>query len=483
MASTMVSENWCLKAALILLLVSFSTADHSRLFESTEENIRKGVFFSPEMELGPGDVAFKYYYDTDFPRNHIALKSFNAEVVDELGKSVPLHDVYLHHTYVLSYYQRKGSYIPDVLETEILPSEPDFLYKRNDGVCQDSVFGQFIGLASEMRGTPTNIPDPYGIELNNPAEVPDGYEQKWFLNAHIIDTRGGVDKVGCTECRCDLYNVTSDQFGEPLSPDYYGGLKCCYAHTRCKVKEGFEAPRRAYRMKYTLTWADWDSSIVPARIYLLDITDTMKIVRDSNGVVQTLHDCLVEYTSEACEEKDLTYGVCLATKRTRIMLPKGGYLISGLTHMHIGSISQTLYGEDGRVICQTLPIYGDGKEAGNEAGYVVGTTPCYPKPGSVVIKEGEFITHEMVYSGARRLTGTMGLFNIIVADLEEAEHEPNPRYPTQVILEHMNNLVNSGSPVIGLLGMVVALLAVAVAVLVGVLYRMKSASRDGYQSL
>ncbi|KAF5731013.1 hypothetical protein HS088_TW19G00616 [Tripterygium wilfordii] len=476
----MVSQNWRLKAPFILLVLVFSTAHSEILSESIEKNnIRKGVYLSPKMEMEPGDVAFYYFYNIDFPRNHIALKSFNAEVVDDFGNSIPLYEVYLHHTYILSYYQRKGSYIPDVLQTEILPSEPDFLYKRNDGVCPNSTLGQFIALSSEFRGTPTNIPDPYGVELNNPAEVPDGYEQKWFLNVHIIDTRGAVDKVGCGECRCNLYNVTNDQFGQPLSPDYYGGLKCCYAHTRCKVKEGFEAPRRVVRMKYTVTWKDWDTSIVPARLYLLDITDNMKMVRDSNGVAHPEHDCQIEYILEPCEKKESTYGICIDTKRSRIVLPKGGYLISAVTHLHIGAISQTLYGEDGRVLCQTIPIYGDGDSAGNEAGYVVGTTPCYPEPGSVVIKEGEFITHEMVYNGARRLSGTMGLFTIIVAD-EVAELESGPRY-----LALMNNLVISAGSrtVIGLLGMVAALLAVAVAVLVSVVYRMKKASGDGYQSL
>ena len=38
--------------------------------------------------------------------------------------------------------------------------------------------------------------------------------------------------------------------------------------------------------------------------------------------------------------------------------------------------------QDGRVLCSSIPTYGQGKEAGNEAGYIVGMSTCYPQPGS-----------------------------------------------------------------------------------------------------
>ena len=100
----------------------------------------------------------------------------------------------------------------------------------------DSIFG----LGSETRRTVTHVPDPYGIEIGDPDEIPDGYEEKWLLNIHAIDTRGMEDRLGCTECRCDLYNVTKDEYGDPLSSDYKGGLRCCYDKTQCRIKNGFE---------------------------------------------------------------------------------------------------------------------------------------------------------------------------------------------------------------------------------------------------
>ncbi|KAL4305278.1 hypothetical protein HN51_039283 [Arachis hypogaea] len=54
--------------------------------------------------------------------------------------------------------------------------------------------------------------------------------------------------------------------------------------------------------------------------------------------------------------------------------------------------------QDGRVICNSLPKYGNGSEAGNEKGYLVGMTTCYPQPGSIKISSGEVLTLEVDYS-------------------------------------------------------------------------------------
>ncbi len=72
--------------------------------------------------------------------------------------------------------------------------------------------------------------------------------------------------------------------------------------------------------------------------------------------------------------------------------------------------------QDGRVLCSSIPAYGQGKEAGNEAGYIVGMSTCYPQPGSVKINDGETLILESKYSSAQRHTGVMGLFYILVAD-------------------------------------------------------------------
>lgn len=72
--------------------------------------------------------------------------------------------------------------------------------------------------------------------------------------------------------------------------------------------------------------------------------------------------------------------------------------------------------QDGRVICSSTPTYGEGIEAGNEAGYIVGMSTCYPQPGSIRISDGETLSLVSNYSSARRHIGVMGLFYLLVAD-------------------------------------------------------------------
>jgi len=57
--------------------------------------------------------------------------------------------------------------------------------------------------------------------------------------------------------------------------------------------------------------------------------------------------------------------------------------------------------EDGRVICSSTPSYGNGNEAGNEAGHIV------------EMKQ-ETLTLEFIYNSTNEHTGVMGLFYLFV---------------------------------------------------------------------
>jgi hypothetical protein len=74
--------------------------------------------------------------------------------------------------------------------------------------------------------------------------------------------------------RCSLYNVTQDEYGRPLKPNYIGGLDCCYDGSQCEVKNGLESVERNVYLKYTVKWVDWSNSVVPVKIFILDVTDT-----------------------------------------------------------------------------------------------------------------------------------------------------------------------------------------------------------------
>lgn len=78
--------------------------------------------------------------------------------------------------------------------------------------------------------------------------------------------------------------------------------------------------------------------------------------------------------------------------------------------------------QDGRVICTSIPKYGKGKKAGNEKGYVVGMSTCFPQPGSVKILDGETLTLEASYKNNKRHSGAMGLFYFLVAQQLPHKH-------------------------------------------------------------
>ncbi|MED6192865.1 hypothetical protein PIB30_013960 [Stylosanthes scabra] len=429
----------------ILLLVSVTPC--SSAFWKTQNKVKTAVLLSPKFELRPGSVSNKYYYDIEFPRGHVALKGFTAEVVDEVGNPVPLHETYLHHWALFRYYESKSklathtNYDPHrVLHVSDSIQNSSLVLVRNSGICQGNSLGQYYGIGSETRGTNTDIPDPFGLEIGNPAEVPEGYEEKWLLNIHAIDTRGVEDKLGCTECRCDLYNVTVNEYGIPLSPSYEGGLNCCYDQTQCRLKKGFQGPKRTLYLRYTAKWIDWDEYVVPVKIYILDVTDTLKISDTSSSIDSSNHDCRVEYKVDPCNSESKKDNECVDVKRTRLPMQKGGYVVYGVAHQHSGGIGATLYGQDGRVICTSMPNYGSGDEAGNEAGYVVGMTTCYSKPGSVKIFDGETLTLESNYSSTTRSrTGVMGIFYLLVAEQLPHEHYLTHSSP---FFRNINNVFN-----------------------------------------
>ncbi|KAJ6358592.1 hypothetical protein OIU76_000329 [Salix suchowensis] len=443
----LLSQGGSLLPAILVLTLAFNVS-YTLASPRIGNKIKSVTFLSPEFVLEPGSVENRFYYNIDFPRGHVGLKSLRAEVIDGAGKPIPLHETYLHHWVVAKYYQRQ-----DMADNngDRKIQQADYIFGGNSGICQGTVLRQYFGLGSETRKTDTHIPDPYAIEIGNPAEIPEGYEEKWMLNVHAIDTRGAVDRLGCTECRCDLYNVTVDEYGQPLRPDYTGGLSCCYDQTRCRVQKGYGGVRRSLYLRYTVEWIDWDCGIIPVRIFIFDVTDTGTRLNVSNGSSPEI-GCQVEYDVEPCSTGDAVSDGCIDVQKTSLTIPVGGYVIYGVAHQHTGGIGSTLYGEDGRVICNSEPIYGEGKDAGDEAGYVVGMSTCYPEPGSIQITAGENLVLESNYSSTQKHTGVMGVFYILVAD-----RTPNPMnfLHSPIHIHEKIKVSKSALAVVSLLGLAV----------------------------
>ena len=66
--------------------------------------IKTKTYMTPFFTLKPGHVVERFFYNTNFPEGHIAIKSFDVEVVDEEDNPIPLFETYLHHWGILRYY-------------------------------------------------------------------------------------------------------------------------------------------------------------------------------------------------------------------------------------------------------------------------------------------------------------------------------------------------------------------------------------------
>ncbi|XP_072061871.1 uncharacterized protein [Arachis hypogaea] len=322
---------------VLLLSLTIILLQSSIIFARQYENsnhIKTATFYSEQFVLEPGKVTITDLFDIEFPRGHIGIKNFQAELVDEHQNSLPLYEAYLHHYFVLRYFENV------TMSRQANQSQPVYgkYFRRNDGVCQGSVNSYSWGLGVDARKTSLELPDPFRIEVGtHPENVPKEYnEEKWLFNIMVIDTRGTEDKKGCTECRCDHYNVKSEDF---LS------------------KTGIDGK------PMSITWVDWDQYQVPIKFYILDVTDQVTY----NGS-EPIHNCMVEY-SITPQNTDIEH---YHIKRTKIPMKKGGNLIYSTAHVHPGIVNATLYGENGKVLCVVQPTYGTGEEPGNEKGYVIG---------------------------------------------------------------------------------------------------------------
>ncbi|PHT32204.1 hypothetical protein CQW23_28541, partial [Capsicum baccatum] len=190
----------------------------------------------------------------------------------------------------------------------------------------------------------------------------------------------------------------------------------------------------------------------------------------------------IEYLVESCPAS-VSNVDCSHTKKITVTFPSGGDIIYGVAHQHTGGTGMALHGEDGRVICSSLPIYGEGKEPGNEAGCIVGMSSCYPRPGSMKISEGEMVTLLSNYSNAQRHTGVMGLFYLLVADHQQSlirSYIPQIEFPELV----SSSLIQTGEIVI-LHNAIGALAVFGIALLVGavVIYQRRNQREEGYEPI
>jgi len=408
---------WC----VVLLCLAAVAVDARTIGQEVckDLNIKTLECMSPPLRAKAGEVNNKYY-PAEYPNGHIGIKSFSAELVDEKGESIPLSSIYLHHWvmfefavpkekvqrhlgHLLRHMRRHHKHRMHYDANSVASLEAPHHRKFHEG--KKRILRNFFGKGGETRHTDTRMPGLYVTEAGKPLE---GYENVWVLNVHGLDTRGAVDAMGCSECRCNLYNATVDEEGNPLPEDYIGGLRCCGDGNMCALKEGFNAEERTFYLKYTWEYVDWNECLIPLSSVGLDITN-------SDGFGENL----IEFTVDGCGDADPNSEECVDTRVATLISPIGGEVVYTVSHLHSTALDAAIYREDGSLICRTTPIYGDGEEAGNEKNHVVGIKRCINQPGSpnsMRIKQGEKLTYVVKSTkvGGPH-TGLMGLVGVQLA--------------------------------------------------------------------
>jgi hypothetical protein len=171
------------------------------------------------------------------------------------------------------------------------------------------------------------------------------------------------------------------------------------------VKEGFNGEEITFHLRYTWEYIDWNECLVPVSNLGIDVTNPTGFGEN-----------LIEFTVDGCGDADPNSEECLDTRVAYLNAPEGGEVVYSVSHLHSSILDASIWGEDGRLICRTTPLYGNGHEAGNEKDYVVGIKNCIGNPGapdSMKIKQGERLKYIVVSTkvGGPH-TGLMGLAGI-----------------------------------------------------------------------
>lgn len=373
---------WLLLVLVLALAIAVAGKDCSG-YTRVE---KKKTVSSQWLTSRPGDVNEKFYFLEPPAHGHFATVDFDAELLYENGERVPLTDVYLHHWIVFEFVGNATF-------------EEATHYVNMNNPTWSKYVRQWIAKGGEFRHMNSYLPSPYGAVSGGTPEP-----SRWMLNIHGIDTRGALDRMACTECRCNLFsgqNFTK----EPLPPHYGGGLKCCHGETRCKLRDdvnGNDASLlRRYRLKYTWTFIDFDECIKPVTQLSVDVTVPLG---EKAGPV--------EYDIDGhCEPEDAHKPECIHTRESLFESPIGGNLVYAIGHVHAYGLDQYIYREDGSLLCHSPPIYGHGTAPGDEKGYVVGIQHCVNgAEGLGRIEIGEKLRYVVTYTRVDGPhTGVMGV--------------------------------------------------------------------------
>ena len=147
----------------------------------------------------------KDWYPIEFPKGHLGIRSFNAELVDENHNPVPLNEAYLHHWTVRPFLASddesdwdspgnslvrnsvRGAPHGRVHTSAVHEGGDGLLGEDEQAACESGMLkdiGVWFGVGSETRHTNTSFPAPYAAEIGNP----DAADVVWKAQIHAIGT-------------------------------------------------------------------------------------------------------------------------------------------------------------------------------------------------------------------------------------------------------------------------------------------------------
>eukprot|EP00051_Salpingoeca_urceolata_P029503 m.6838 g.6838 ORF g.6838 m.6838 type:complete len:268 (-) comp2748_c0_seq1:329-1132(-) len=173
------------------------------------------TFRSPAVPLKSGQVANtpNSFGPMPFVKGPVAVRHFEARVIDDDNNTVPLDEVYCHHWLI---FDDGGMHKSTI----------------NDGLCPG--LANVWGIGAELLGTKYDYPEGYAI-------VTTGKEQ-WTANIHLIRTTNVPDVQMCIECHC--------KWGTPANPE--GDIACCPDRTQCwGMDKWTKNDTKNYYLEYT----------------------------------------------------------------------------------------------------------------------------------------------------------------------------------------------------------------------------------------
>jgi len=366
---------------------------------------------------------------TDLPET-IAIVDYQVDIVgfdEATGEEfqVPLYDGYNHH-YLMSvgeYAMMKAFYDKHKndpyggygLNTTARPSSMSMQQMQRTmmdigrrGKQRTGNFGG--GSGAEERGTSHMLPAPYARVVDKPEAI--------MPLIHLINTKtlngGGEGYSPLLECPCTpqrTFDVKDDLIDSrpPVPPfscnlnfeneenpscaisTYESGFRCCEDGVFVIDTDEYDVdslPETTFYFKFNFKYVPEEPEVtLPVRPpACCDVTANLTVGGNIEFDVPQCtpgiapEDCVYEMASS--QHFDLMSNYHSDEKEEPEVDPDQLVgLVYAVGHLHVGGLSLDLYNDEtGELICHSAPTYGEGLEAGNEKGYLVGMSDCVFDP-------------------------------------------------------------------------------------------------------